>query len=86
LFLPEVLMNHLALPPTDMFIGHLVQIGMSMGMGCLSRNNDTLVPLIPSLGARLADPYDHFRQRLGERNGQRSGCTPWNLADDIVDA
>jgi len=32
-------MSRLALPPTDMFIGHHVLIGMSMGMGCLCRND-----------------------------------------------
>ena len=32
-------MSRLALPPIDMFIGHPELIGMSMGMGCLCRNN-----------------------------------------------
>jgi hypothetical protein len=43
-------MNRLALPPTDMFIGHHVLIGTSMAMDCLCRNN-ALAPLIPSLRA-----------------------------------
>ena len=43
-------MNRSALPPTDMFIGHHVLIGTSMGMGCLCKNN-ALAPLIPALGA-----------------------------------
>jgi hypothetical protein len=43
-------MNRLALPPTDMFIGHHVLIGTSMGRGCLCRNN-ALAPLIPFLRA-----------------------------------
>ena len=50
MFLPEASMNRLALPPTDMFIGHHVLIGTSMAMGCLCRNN-ALAPLIPSLRA-----------------------------------
>jgi hypothetical protein len=37
-------MNRLALPPTDMFIGHHVLIGTSMAMGCLCRNNAPRVP------------------------------------------
>ncbi len=43
-------MNRLALPPTDMLIGHHVLIGTSMGMGCFCRNN-ALAPLIPPLRA-----------------------------------
>jgi len=34
---PNQVMSRLALPPTDMFIGHRVPIGMSMAMGCLCR-------------------------------------------------
>jgi hypothetical protein len=48
LFLPAASMNRLALPPTDMFIGHHVPIGTSMGRGRLCRNN-ALAPLIPFL-------------------------------------
>ena len=43
-------MNRLLRPPTDMFIGHRVLIGTSMGMGCLLRNDD-LALLIQSLRA-----------------------------------
>jgi hypothetical protein len=42
LFLLEASMNRSALPPTDMFIGHPVLIGMSMGMGFSCSNNAAL--------------------------------------------
>jgi hypothetical protein len=42
----------LALPPTDMCIGHHVPIGTSMAMGCWCRI-DALAPLIPSFAVWL---------------------------------
>ncbi len=44
-------MNRLALPPTDMFIGHHVPTGTSTAMGCLCRNN--AVAPRPSFEGRL---------------------------------
>src|SRR5258706_16286280 len=58
-------MNRLALPPTDMFIGHHVSIGTSMAMGCRCRN-DALAPLIPSFRAVWLTLTDSQPGRIGE--------------------
>lgn len=66
-------MNRLALPPTDMFIGHRVLIGTSMGRDCSCRNN-ALAPLIPSLRAVWLTPTPE-RAWLFTRSRSAASCS-----------